>query len=87
MRNTRDARAVARGSSYGREVASGHWAMAEFAALSRAYSISIPVPYPVQVNGTEVLMEFVGTDRTAAPRLAQTRLRGSELDDAFLLGR
>lgn len=84
MRNTRDARAVARGSSYGREVASGHWAMAEFAALSRAYSAGIPVPYPVQVNGTEVLMEFVGTDRTAAPRLAQTRLRSSELDDAFL---
>ncbi len=83
MRSTRDVRAVARKSSYGREVASGHWAMAEFAALGRAHSAGIPVPYPVQVHGTEVLMEFVGEGRTAAPRLAQTRLRGADLQDAF----
>jgi RIO kinase 1 len=83
MRNTRDARAVERKTAYGREVASGHWAMAEFAALTRAWTTGIPVPYPVQVNGTELLMEFVGTGRTAAPRLAQTRLRGPELEDAF----
>lgn len=83
MRNTRDARAVARKTVYGREVASGHWAMAEFAALSRAHEAGIPVPYPVQVDGTEVLMEFVGEGRTAAPRLAQTRVRGAELADAF----
>jgi RIO kinase 1 len=41
------------------------------------------VPYPVQVSGTEVVMEFIGDGRTAAPRLAQSRLRGGELDDAF----
>jgi RIO kinase 1 len=39
-----------------------------------------PVPYPVQVIGTEVLIEFIGEpDGTAAPRLAETRPRGSEL--------
>lgn len=83
MRSTRDARAVSRGTAYGREVASGHWAMAEFAALVRAHRAGLPVPYPVQVDGTELLMEFVGDGRHAAPRLAQTRLRGAELDDAF----
>lgn len=83
MRNTRDARAVARGTQHGRQVASGHWAVSEFAALSRAWSSGVPVPYPVQVSGTEVVMEFIGDGRTAAPRLAQSRLRGGELDDAF----
>ena len=29
------------------------------------------MPYPVQVSGTEVLMEFIGDGREAAPRLAQ----------------
>ena len=83
MRSTRDARAVERGTAYGRRVASGHWATAEFAALGRAFEAGLPVPYPVQVDGTEVLMEFVGDGREAAPRLAQTRLRGAELADAF----
>ncbi len=83
MRSTRDARAVARGTAYGRQVASAHWAMAEFAALCRAFEAGLPVPYPVQVDGTELLMEFVGSGREAAPRLAQTRLRGADLEDAF----
>ena len=83
MRNTRDARAVARNTQYGKQVAAGHWAASEFAALTRAWSVGIPVPYPVQISGTEVVMEFIGSGRTAAPRLAQTRLRGPELQDAF----
>jgi len=33
LRNTRDTRAIARGSSYGRAVAAGRWARAEFDAL------------------------------------------------------
>jgi RIO kinase 1 len=38
------------------------------------------VPDPVQVLGTEVLLEFIGDpDGTAAPRLAETRPRDGEL--------
>lgn len=38
------------------------------------------MPYPVQVLGTEVLLEFTGErDGTAAPRLADTRPPASEL--------
>ena len=83
LRNTRDMRAMARGSSYGRGVASGRWAFAEFEALCRAFSAGVPVPYPVQVSATEILMEFIGDGRVAAPRLAQSRARGAELDDLF----
>ncbi|WP_307785367.1 serine protein kinase RIO [Microbacterium hibisci] len=83
MRNTRDARAVGRKSAYGRSVAAGHWAVSEFDALCRAWRAGVPVPYPVQVSETEVLMEFIGDGRTAAPRLAQSRRHGEQLTDAY----
>jgi RIO kinase 1 len=91
MRNTRDSRAVARGSAYGRTVSAGVWAYAEFEALCTLHGLGVPVPYPVQVNGTEILMEFIdagsapgsagrGASRTqAAPRLAQVRTTRHEL--------
>lgn len=72
-RRSRDTRAIAKKSAFGRALAADHWAIAEFDALSRMYSAGAPVPYPVQVNGTELLMEFIGHDREAAPRLAQVR--------------
>lgn len=83
LRNSRDARAVSAKSAYGRTVAAAHWAVNEFAALSAAWSSGIPVPYPVQVSGTELLMEFIGEGRTAAPRLAQARLAPAQCEDAF----
>lgn len=83
LRNTRDMRAIARGSSYGRTVAAGRWARAEFDALHRLAEAGVAVPYPVQVHDTELLMEFIGDGREAAPRLAQTRATGDELRDQF----
>jgi RIO kinase 1 len=79
MRNSRDSRAVGRGSAYGKTVAAGRWAYAEFEALCTLFRLGIPVPYPVQVNDTEILMEFIGTGREAAPRLAQLRATRDEL--------
>ncbi len=72
-RRSRDTRALEKKSAYGRALAADHWAFAEFDALSRMYAAGAPVPYPVQVNGTELLMEFIGHGVTAAPRLAQVR--------------
>ena len=72
-RRSRDTRAIANKSTYGRAIAADHWAFAEFEALCRMYEAGAPVPYPVQVNGTELLMEFIGHGSTAAPRLAQVR--------------
>ena len=84
VRNTRDNRAMAKKSAYGRSVAAGQWAWAEFQALSWLWSLGLPVPYPVQVDGTEVLMEWISIEgpdgEETAPRLAQTR------PDADLLG-
>ena len=73
MRNTRDTRAVARGTAHGRAVTAGRWAAAEFEALCALARLGLPVPYPVQISGTEILMEFIGEGGVAAPRLAQCR--------------
>ncbi len=78
-RRSRDARALEKGSAYGRTLAADHWAFAEFDALCRMYEQGAPVPYPVQIDGTELLMEFIGHGTVAAPRLAQSRDDPSEL--------
>ncbi|WP_394553528.1 serine protein kinase RIO [Agromyces sp. MMS24-JH15] len=83
IRRSRDVRAVEKGTSFGRSVARVQWANAEFDALSRLWSLGASVPYPVQVHGTEVLMEFIGTGRAAAPRLAQVRAEPDALRDLF----
>jgi RIO kinase 1 len=84
VRESRDNRAMARRTAVGRAMIAQQWASAEFAALSRLHEAGIPVPYPVQVTGTEVLLEFVGDpDLTAAPRLAEIRPRGAELADLW----
>ncbi len=74
IRKSRDRRAVAKGTAWGRQVEAGTWAGAEFAFLSRLWSEGVPVPYPVQLYGTEILMELItDTDGVPAPRLVQTR--------------
>ncbi|MDQ6873921.1 MAG: serine/threonine protein kinase [Actinomycetota bacterium] len=82
-RRSRDARALEKKTTYGRAVASGQWAAAEFGALCTLWSAGVPVPYPVQIDGTELLMEFVHVDGEAAPRLAQTRPTGGLLAAYF----
>jgi len=72
-RRSRDARALAKKTAHGRAVAAGQWAWAEWETLRRFWSAGVPVPYPVQIDGTEILMELIEVDGAPAPRLAQTR--------------
>jgi len=74
VRESRANRAMARRTTAGRAMIATQWADAEFAALSQLSRAGLPVPYPVQVLGTELLMEFIGDpDGSPAPRLAETR--------------
>ena len=77
VRNTRDNRAMAKKSAHGRAVAAGQWAWAEWGALVRCHELGLAVPYPVQIDGTELLMEWITHDTgdgvETAPRLAQVR--------------
>jgi RIO kinase 1 len=79
-RESRVNRAISSRSAFGREAIAGQWAGAEFGALARLYAAGVPVPYPAQIVGTELLLEFIGSaDGTAAPRLAETRPDAAEL--------
>lgn len=74
IRNSRDRRAMAKGTRWGRQVEAGQWALAEFGYLCDLWQAGLPVPYPVQLDGTEILMEFIALDDgSGAPRLAQCR--------------
>ena len=78
VKRSRDERALKKNSTFGREVAKAEWANAEWNALVRCWELGLPVPYPVQIDGTEILMEWIAVDGAngeleTAPRLAQTR--------------
>jgi RIO kinase 1 len=90
VRRSRETRAMANRTGFGRRVIAGQWAGAEFAVLCRLWEAGQQlggqlVPYPVQLLGTEVLMEFVGDPETgqAAPRLAQLRPARAALADLW----
>jgi RIO kinase 1 len=72
-KRSRDVRALKRKSTWGRVVAAGEWAASEWDALKRFHTLGLPVPYPVQLDGTEILMEWITVDGETAPRLAETR--------------
>ncbi|GAA4528483.1 phosphotransferase [Brachybacterium paraconglomeratum] len=100
IKDSREARAMAKGSAFGKQVAAAQWARTEFDMLCQLWEAGLPVPYPMQLVGTELCMEFVGTDdehgAVAAPRLQETTpdqrtierwarlLRGAVLDLARL---
>jgi RIO kinase 1 len=80
VRRSREMRAMRTRTGFGRDLIAAQWARAEFEALRTLWTLGASVPYPVQIVGTEVLLEFVGDpDGTAAPRLAEVPARGEEL--------
>ncbi len=83
MKRSRDVRALKRKSTFGRQVASGEWAISEWSALNRLWQLGVAVPYPVQIDGTEILMEWITHDGETAPRLAQTRPAPDALSSLF----
>lgn len=84
VRETREARAIAAGSSFGHEVAAARWARLEFDTLCTLWSAALPVPYPVQIRGTELLMEFIGAEDETGEIRAAPRLHTQRADSATL---
>ena len=90
VRRSREMRAMTNRTAFGKELIAGQWAAAEFGALSRLWQVgqeggTISVPYPVQLIGTELMLEFIGNWETgeAAPRLAQVRTDRDGLEDLW----
>lgn len=89
VRRSRETRAMERRTEFGRDLIAGQWATAEFAVLGKLWAAGAAVPYPVQLSGTELMMEFIGHDDgqgngVAAPRLAQLRPTFAEGEDLYL---
>ena len=80
---TRDKRAVMGGSRYGHELAGRLWPIQEWTMLRLAWKAGASVPYPVEQTDHGLLMEFIGDETQAAPKLGQARLSGSELASAW----
>ncbi len=83
-------RAMEKRSVFGKEAIAGRWAMAEFNSLILLWrsceqlGVKPFVPYPVQILGTEVLMEYIGApDGVAAERLASVRGDDSVIADLW----
>jgi len=90
VRRSREMRAMTNRTAFGKELIAGQWAAAEFGALSRLWQVgqeggTISVPYPVQLIGTELMLEFIGDWETgeAAPRLAQVRTDRAGLEELW----
>ena len=69
-KNTRQARAMAKGTRYGRKSAEDAWQNAEVAALYRLAAAGVRVPKPYHFHEGVLLMELVADEHgEAAPRL------------------
>ena len=70
-------------TAFGKELIAHQWASAEFAVLGSLWRAGASVPYPVQLLGTELMMEFIGSDGIAAPRLAQVDPTVDDTSDLY----
>lgn len=74
-------RAMDKRTAFGREVLSQRWIQEEFDVLTTLWEAGAPVPYPVERLSDGVLMEYVGDEEQAAPRLVYVRPDPGELAD------
>jgi RIO kinase 1 len=81
VRRSRETRAMASRTSFGRDLLAGQWAAAEFTALCRLWQLGAP-ECPTQCNwmAPSLLLEYLDEpDGQAAPRLAQLRPQPAHL--------
>lgn len=77
--NTRESRAMAKQTRFGSAIRAGGWAANEWLRVCRLWVIGVRVPYPVQLAGTEVMLEYVGDEDQMAPRLVNAGASRVEL--------
>ena len=88
VRNSRDARAMAKGSKYGRKGQEDAWQNAEVAALFRLANAGVRVPKPYDFLEGVLLMELVDDgEGDAAPRLNDVDLHPDDAREfrAFMI--
>jgi RIO kinase 1 len=83
FRYSRDKRAVERMTDYGKRLLADRWVGHELEMAQRMWDTGASVPYPVELTEDGMLMEFVGDERGAAPRLVNARLSTDEARIAY----
>lgn len=89
VRNSRDARAMAKGSRYGRREREETWQNAEVSALFRLAGAGVRVPKPHDFIDGVLLMEMITDgEGDAAPRLNDVELHPDDAREfhAFMIG-
>src|SRR5208282_3408166 len=79
----RERLAMSKKSSFGRRMQYGVWVGSEFETLRRLHDAGADVPCPIACDESAVLMEYIGDENHAAPRLAQTELTREEAKPLF----
>lgn len=75
--------AMEKGSRAGLAFRAEVWVATEFDVFGRLWSAGVSVPYPVQRIGDELLLEYIGDDDGAAPRLVHAQVTQSQAADLF----
>ena len=83
FRYSREQRAVERMTDLGKKILAERWPGQELDALVTAHDAGVSVPYPVEFTGDGLLMQLIGDDGIAAPRLVNARLTVPQLEVAF----
>jgi RIO kinase 1 len=81
--SSRDQRAVEAKTGHGRRLLAAAWLDEEHANLQRAHAGGVGVPYAVERTADGILMQLLGDEGGAAPRLVQARLSDDQLPGAF----
>jgi RIO kinase 1 len=83
FRRSREKRAVERMTDLGKRILADRWPAQELETLVTAYDAGVTVPYPVEFTGDGLLMQMLGDDGVAAPRLVGARLDDGDLKRAW----
>jgi RIO kinase 1 len=76
-------RAIGHGTRAGMGFRAMLWVHTEFETLGKLWAAGAAVPYPVQQLGNEVMLEYIGDEDGAAPRLVAASASEEELLDLF----
>lgn len=76
-------RAVAKGGKFGKKLRHENWIRREFYMLENLFQGGALVPKPIKQVQDTILMEFIGDDHTAAPRLIDVVLTKEQANAAL----
>lgn len=83
IKEKRVERAIEARSNFGLSVQQSLWIDEEFHQLQALYQAEVPVPRPINRAGPVILMQFIGDETGAAPRLSEANLEPEEVQSAF----